>query len=593
MKINNFSWKIAGSAGDGILSAGMLFAKACMRGGLSVFAVSEYPSLIRGGHNNLDVIVREEKVYSQTNKIDMLIALNQDSIDYHLEKLNKDGCVVFDSTDVKVPETDVLLIDIPLNKIANENGGQIMRNTVAMGATISLLNYDLSLFDKLIEERFGKKSPEIIASNIKAAKAGYDFVLDKKDKYKCKLEKRANKNEILITGNEAISVGAIKAGCKFYSAYPMTPASSLLSFMAAYEKKYNMVVKHTEDEIAAMNMAIGAAYAGARAMTGTSGGGFALMVEALGLAAMTETPLVVVEAQRPGPATGMATHSGQADLRFVLHSATDEFPRVIIAPGDVDECFYQMNTAFNLAERYQIPVIVLTDKYLGESYWSNKEFDTTHLKIDRGFLLDEKDIHDYKRYKITDSGVSPRVIPGMKNGMHVATSYEHDEKGFEREEEPIRIAMHNKRFKKLNHILNDLPKPKLVGDRNAKITIVAWGSTKGVIKEIMKKNKDVNYLQILYLSPFQSEDIAKILSESKTIVCIENNKTGQLAGLIREKTGIEVNYKLLKYDGRPFDPEDIENVLNNIEGSKEKEIIIGLTEKDLDKVKMRTFKVLK
>ncbi len=316
------------------------------------------------------------------------------------------------------------------------------------------------------------------------------------------------------------------------------------------------------------------------------------MGEAFGLAAMTETPLVVVEAQRPGPATGLATHSGQADLRFVLHAATDEFPRIIIAPGDIDECFYQTINAFNLAERYQIPVVILTDKYLGESYWSNKEFDTSHVKIDRGFMLDN--VENYKRYKITENGVSPRVIPGTKNGMHVATSYEHDEKGFEREEEEIRIAMHDKRFRKLDSIIKDIPKPKLHGDKKTKITIVAWGSTKGVIKEAMKSLKDVNYLQILYLSPFQSEDIEKVLSKSETTVCIENNKTGQLAGLIREKTGIEIDYKILKYDGRPFDPEDIIDSINNIlNKNSEKEIIIGERESNLDGIKLRTFKVLK
>ncbi len=274
MKINNFSWKIAGVAGDGILSAGMLFAKTCMRGGLNVFAVSEYPSLIRGGHNNLDVIVREEKVYAQTKKIDMLIALNQDSVDYHLNSIEKGGCVIFDSAEIKIPERkDILLVDVPLKKIA---GDQIMRNVVAMGATIGLLDFDLSLFSKVIEERFERKSPEIVSSNIKAAKEGYDFAVNNyKGKYKYKLVKKESKGEILIAGNEAISVGAIKAGCKFYSAYPMTPASSILSFMAAYEKKFEMVVKHTEDEIAAINMAIGAAYAGARARTGPSGGGCA------------------------------------------------------------------------------------------------------------------------------------------------------------------------------------------------------------------------------------------------------------------------------------------------------------------------------
>ncbi len=609
-KTNDFSWKVAGAAGDGILSAGMLFAKTCMRGGLSVFATAEYPSLIRGGHNHLDVRIAERKVYAHTKHLDLLVALNQDSVDFHSYKIVSGGAIIYDGDEMNlthesIGRNDIHLFSIPLKKIANENGGLIMRNTIAMGATLGLLDFGLEIFNKVLEDRFGKKSHEIVVANTKAAKAGYDYVKEHYEGlFNYKLEEKEYKEELLITGNEAISAAAIKAGCKFYAAYPMTPASSILGFMAANEKQFGMVVKHTEDEIAAINMAIGASYAGARSMVGTSGGGFALMVEALGLAAITETPLVIVEAQRPGPATGMATHSGQADLRFVLHAATDEFPRIVVAPGDINECFYATIKAFNLAEKYQIPVIILTDKYLGESYWSNEEFDTAGITIDRGLLLADEDmerIKDYRRYKITDTGVSPRTIPGVKNGMHVASSYEHDEKGMEREEEVIRVAMHNKRFRKLEFIEQELEQPHVIGHQDAPITIVAWGSTKGPIKEAMKILQEQgiksNYLQLLYISPFPTERVKEILSKSRIIVDVENNKTGQLAGVIKEHTGLDVHYKILKFDGRAFAPEDLANAIKDIlEKRAEKVITInGYQEsemtKNMDDIKMRTFKM--
>ncbi len=610
-KTNDFSWKVAGAAGDGILSAGMLFAKTCMRGGLSVFATAEYPSLIRGGHNHLDVRVNGGKIHAHSKNIDMLIALNQDSIDYHAYKLVPGGAIIYDGdelaiTNDSIGRKDIHLFSVPLKRLANENGGLIMRNTIAMGATLGLLEFDLQLFNEVLADRFGKKSPEIVAANVKAAKAGYDYVGQHHyGLYNYRLEKMEARGELLITGNEAIGAAAIKAGCKFYAAYPMTPASSILGFMAANEKQYGMVVKHTEDEIAAINMAIGASYAGARAMVGTSGGGFALMVEALGLAAITETPLVIVEAQRPGPATGMATHSGQADLRFVLHAATDEFPRIVVAPGDVNECFYSTIKAFNLAEKYQIPVIILTDKYLGESYWSNEEFDTTEIAIDRGTLLSNDDMEntiDYRRYRITDTGVSPRTVPGVKNGMHVASSYEHDEKGMEREEEVIRVAMHNKRFRKIEFIEQELPRPHIIGYDSAPVTMVAWGSTKGPIKEAMKilgsQGIKSNYLQILYLEPFDAATVKETLSKAKIIVDIENNKTGQLAGLIKERTGIDVDYRILKYDGRAFTPEDLATAIKDIVEKRAEKIIVvnGYQEAEatkLDEIRMRTFKLSK
>ena len=566
--VNKFSWKIGGEAGDGILNAGLqMFAKTCLRGGLEVFSTSEYPSLIRGGHNSLDVRVEDAEIFSHVKGINLLVAMNKDTIDKHKHKLSDHAGVIYDGDYTKLDPSEIenstiRLYSVPLFKIANENGGKIMRNTVALGATMALLDFDMEIFNGVISDNFGKKKgAAIVEANIKAAKAGYDYIKNNfPDDFKFRLEKQARKNNMFMSGNEAITAGMVKAGCKFYAAYPMTPASSLLSNMAALERQFNLVVKHTEDEIAAINMAIGASYAGVRAATGTSGGGFALMAEGFGMAAQMEVPLVVIEAQRPGPGTGMATHSGQGDLRFMLHASTDEFPRVVIAPGDVEECFYRTIDAFNIAEKYQMPVIVLTDKFLGESFWTIKEFETKNIVIDRGLLLKEVP-SDYKRYKITENGVSPRAVPGQKNGMHVASSYEHDEEGNEREEEEVRVMMHNKRFKKFDTFAKTLDDPVLEGNPDAEMTIISWGSTKGPIREAMKLLKEdgisTNFLQVVFISPLPSKRIAEIINDSKATVIIENNKTAQLAGVIKEQTGLDIDHKILKYDGRPFSPQDI------------------------------------
>lgn len=575
--VNKFSWKIGGEAGDGILNAGlMLFAKSCLRGGLYVFATAEYPSLIRGGHNNLDVRVEDKEIFSHVKQVDMLVALNKETVDKHSHKLVAGSGIIYDGDELKLDknqfDVDAKLYPIPLIKFANECGGKIMRNTVALGATIALLDFDLGLMNSVITDHFGaKKGSSVAEQNIKAAKLGYDYVKNNfQDDFGFELKKTENRRRLFISGNEAVSIAAVKAGCKFFAAYPMTPASSILQSMASFEKSYNIVVKHTEDEIAAINMAIGASFAGARAMTATSGGGFALMTEGLGLAAQTETPLVIVEAQRPGPATGMATHSGQGDMRFVLHASTDEFPRIVMAPGDVEECFHLTIDAFNLADKYQMPVIILTDKYLGESYKTVDSFDSKII-VDRGEIINDDDLlkGGYKRYKITESGISPRSIPGQRNGMFVASSYEHDEEGYESEEEEVRIAMHNKRYRKFKNAAQEIlgNGVKIHGNGAADFAIISWGSPKGPILEAMKvlekEGINVNYIQLLLLSPFPVTQIKNLMKKFRTII-VENNKTSQLSGLIKEHTGLDTNYKILKYDGRPFSPEDIYSGVKNI-----------------------------
>ena len=582
---NKISWMIGGEAGYGILAAGTTFAKACSRGGLHVFINSEFPSLIKGGHNVSLVRVDEEEIYSHLETVDLLVALNQETIDLHLNEIVPGGGIVYDGEQINVTKEslkreDVVLFSVPLTKIVREIGAELLlRNTVVVGASMAILDYDFGLLEVAIRDSFGKKKGEIVELNVRAARMGYDYI-KKNICEECgyKLEPRKTPERMLLTGNDAIAMGAIKAGCKFYAAYPMTPVSAILHTMAEKAKEFNIVVKQTEDEIAAMNMIIGANFAGVRAMNATSGGGFSLMVEALGLAAMTETPIVTVEGQRPGPSTGQPTHTAQGDLKFLLSAGQGEFTRIVIAPGDREECFYETFNAFNLAEKFQVPVLVLVDKFLAEDYKTIELFDQSNLKIERGKLLSQEELNkisEYKRYLNTEDGISPRALPGQLNGIHCAPSTEHDEAGFSHEASEALLPpetskmMLEKRMKKLGSIEKEIKPPKVYGPQDADITLVSWGSTKGPIFEAMKLiEKDeikVNFLQILYLSPFPTQAAIETLSKAKTVVDVENNFTAQLASLIREKTGIEIQHKILKYDGRPLYPNFIYKRLKEIQ----------------------------
>ena len=572
MKDNGLSWKIGGEAGYGIMTTGLIFAKVCSRAGLRVFDHIEYPSLIRGGHNTYQVTAEVEEVFSHVEHVDLLVALNEETIDKHKEELAPGGGIIYDGDVIPLSKEDlgredVKLYHIPLLRLAEESGGRrIMINSVALGASVALIGFDFEMLSDVIGDVYRGKAKETIEFNIKAAKLGYDYVKSKgmeKD-FRRKLPKVAGKRRMLLTGNEAVGLGAIKAGCKFYAAYPMTPSSSILHFMASQERNFSLVVKHTEDEIAAINMAIGAGFAGARAMTATSGGGFSLMSEALGLAAMTETPIVVVVSQRPGPSTGLPTRTEQGDLKFVLHASQGDFPRFVIAPGDIEECFYKTIEAFNLVDRYQCPVILILDKYLSESHKTAEEFDVSGIKIDRGLLLSNEElerIEEFKRYEFTETGISPRTIPSQRRGIFTATGNEHDETGYLSEDKTVRTKMMDKRFRKFEQAEKEIPEPKLFGPKNAEVTIIAWGSTKGPVKEAMRLlDRDgvkANFLQILYISPFPTNTVSKIIETSKRTVIVENNKTAQLASLIKEKTGKEIEHKILKYDGRQFFPTEI------------------------------------
>ena len=594
MTKNDFTWAVGGEAGFGINASGLIFSKTLTRSGFNIFNYIEYPSLIRGGHNVFSVRASDKEVFSQEKGIDILVALNRETFDLHKKNLKKDSFVIYDEDQFKIKEVKagVNFLQVPLEALVKKVGGiKLMTNNVALGASIALLGLDLKSLFSVIEDNFLRKGKEIVDKNQKAAQAGYTYV---KEKFKSLVAclparqvqtiKPENDSEakLVLTGNEAISLGAILGGCQFFAAYPMTPASSILHNLAAFAEKTGMVVKHAEDEISVINMAIGASFAGVRSALATSGGGFALMQESVSLAGATETPVVIIECQRPGPASGMPTWTGQGDLQFILRSGHGDFPKIVLTPGDQEEAFYLTAQAFNLADVYQCPVFVVSDKYLSESHKSvarsNFELRTSRFRIDRGKLVSNETmkqwnseaVKSYLRYKITDDGISPRAVPGMENHLFQANSYEHVEDGHTTEDIGERIKQVDKRTRKMKTFVKQhLPKPKVYGSQKTDITLVGWGSSKGPVLEAMKQCdnitvKQCNYLHLNYLWPFPKEEVAKVLRNAKKTLLLEGNSTAQLGQLIRQETGIEIKNKYLKYDGRPFYPEEIINFINNL-----------------------------
>ncbi|MFH1589435.1 MAG: 2-oxoacid:acceptor oxidoreductase subunit alpha [archaeon] len=577
--INRLSWLIAGEAGYGIMTAGETFARAMILGGLNIHTYVEYPSLIRGGHNSFCVRVEEQEVKCPIEMYNLIAALNKETIDRHKALLTLCGGIVYDGDEIKLEDNDIRkdikLYHLPMNSIISETPGaiKIMRNSIIVGASLAVLDYDFNcLADAMMGSDVKKaKANKGLMLNITLAKKGYDYIKKNyKDDFEIKLVKRTKQTKMLIDGNRAIALGAIKAGCKFLAAYPMTPASSIMNYFIANEEKAKIVMKQADDEISAINMALGASYAGVRSMTSTSGGGLALMAETTSLLGMSEIPLVIVDVQRPGPATGLPTRQGQGDLKFILNIGHGEFPRIVIAPGDINECFYETFNAFNLADKYQLPVFMVSDKHLAASLKSVPKFNTNNMKIDRGWLLSDDEANkwkDYKRFLVTDSGISPRAIPGQA-AVFRSSSDEHNELGEICEEAENKTAQENKRFRKLDTAMKDIPLPELIGPENADITIVGWGSTKGAIMEAMDYLKEAgikaNFLHFVYIFPFHTQYVTKILNNAKKVVDVEENKSGQLAGIIREFTGFHIEKKILKYNGRMFYPSEIYDGLKRI-----------------------------
>ena len=572
---NNMTIKIGGEAGMGVDSGGAGLTKALTRGGLYAFGLQDFMSRIRGGHNFFQIRVSEKEIFTHVDEVHLLIAFTKECIEKHKHEIVKGGAVIFDEAlGYDIPSLKALGIlpcPIPLSKIATEIGGhRVMANTCALGATAGMTGYDFGRIKDIIETNFRKKGDDIINKNLAVAKAGYDAAheLYAKDFHHklSPINTDVAKRRMVLHGNTAIALGAIAGGCKFISAYPMTPGTSVFEYITSKANKYNIVSKQTEDELAAILFAIGAGHAGVRSMTTTSGGGFSLMVEAMGLASITETPVVIVNVQRGGPSTGLPTRTEQPDLEFVIHAAHGETPRIVIAPSTVEECFEMGHRAFNLAEKYQCPVIILSDLLLSTMMRSidKSKFDFSKIKIDRGALLTNAQldkITDYKRHAFAENGVSPRAVPGHINGVYVTTSDEHTEYGYATEDEDQRNKMMEKRMKKYETMMADIKGPELYGDETADITFVGWGSTYGALREtvdrLRAKGIKANFLKFTDLWPFPVEKALPFLEKAKFLVGVENNFTGQLANVIRKTTGIKLDSQILKYSGRPFSPDEI------------------------------------
>ena len=552
---NEINIVVGGEAGQGVQSVGFLLAKALTRWGYNVFADQDYESRVRGGHNFFRVRASDSQVEAISETVDILIALNQETIDLHRQELRGGGAIVYDGEKIKELAGKNLL-NVPAERLAKETARDIlMTNTVALGAVLGLVGFDFKILEELLTDFF---SGETAIKNVKAAQAGYQYV-QKLSTYGKNLTRASGVKQVLLNGNEAMSVGAIAAGCKFISAYPMTPVSSIMEYFAARSEEYGLMVVPAEDEIAAINMVIGAAFTGVRAMTATSGGGFCLMVEGIGLAGMTETPIVVIEGQRPGPAIGLPTRTEQGDLDFILHASHGEFPRVVLAPATLADCFWLTVQAFNLAEIYQLPVLIITDHYLANSYFTTNKFDLNKVKIDRGILFTKNNASgEYKRYAYTESGISPRAFPGNRDSLVVVDSDEHDEAGHLIEDAETRTKMMDKRLRKLNGLQSEIIPPRFYGSEKPDTLLIGWGSTYGVIKEaagtLNKEGGSYSHLHLNQIWPFPVEAVTRAMKNAQHCYVIENNATGQLAGLIRRETGLSVSGNVLKYDGRPFTP---------------------------------------
>jgi len=582
--VNRVNFLIGGPAGAGVASVGLLFAKCLQRSGLEVFGTNDYPSLIKGGHNTYAVSASPTPILSLLGKPDILIALDKKTVEAHALELSEGGALIFDSNKVSdareiAKRQDITYVGAPLSQMAAAAGGEIMFNTVALGAAMGILGIDFAIIEGMLHKLWLRKGQKVVDSNIAAARAGYDFSKSiVNGGFKARIEFVKREKTLFINGNEASVAGAIAAGCKFVAEYPMSPSTAILHLMAGHERDYGIIVKQTEDEISAANMITGAGFAGVRAMTATSGGGFSLMAEALGLMGMMEAPAVIFNSQRAGPSTALPTYTEQADLLFALHASQGEFPRVVIAPGDATECYVEAFNAFNIAELLQVPVIVLLDKYLSESSQTVEDFRKMPLKVERGKLMSDEQLagapQPFKRYELTANGISPRSLPGQKNGLYVSSSYEHDETGFTSEEGENRMKQIDKRATKLSVIPEVFIAPTFHGASAslADIMVVCWGSTKGPALEALRlleqRGVAARLMHIRYASPFPASTVLKALRAAKNTVILEGNSEAQMRTLILQKTGYYIEKAYLRYDARPFTPEEIAAHVSKLAGRK-------------------------
>ncbi len=575
MMKQTFAIGIGGAAGQGVATPGDIFAKIFSRRGLHLNAYNAYQSIIRGGHTFLTIRTGPEKVTNMGDRIDLMIPLNQDTIDRHLTLLTAGAACIYNADTIKpgTPGSGVQMCPLPVSKLADITRNKVAQNTLAIGAGLSMMGISFQALEDVLKEQFRKKGDAVVAENVGVARAGYDYAISNFKPFSYPLPKTENRYAIL-SGNIAMAMGGAAGGVKFYCAYPMSPATGVLHWMAAHARKAGIMVRQVEDEIGVVNMAIGAAHAGVRSMCATSGGGFALMSEGLGMSAMIETPVVVIDCQRAGPSTGVPTKTEQGDLWQMLGAAFGDYPRVIVAPLDIGDCFKVIPELFNIVDRFQCPGIVLCDLLLSEGRLSVDPKDLDFAQpIDRGELIASgngaspgvSSNGGYKRYLITKSGISPRAIPGVPGHTHTAGTDEHDEDGVLISDEftnPVkRRAMMEKRMRKMVGIEASVPPPVLMGPRDADVTLIGWGSTKGVIEEsceiLREQGISANQLQIRWLVPLHGEAILDILKGSRHTIIVENNFSGQFARYLRSETSYVPNGYIRKYDGEPFMPHHI------------------------------------
>jgi 2-oxoglutarate ferredoxin oxidoreductase subunit alpha len=567
-----FAIGIGGAAGQGVATPGDIFAKIFSRRGLHLNAYNAYQSIIRGGHTFLTIRTGPERVTNMGDRLDLLIPLNQDAMDRHLGLLTDCAACLYNSDAIKpgIAAAGVQLCPLPVAKLADITRNKVAQNTLAVGAGLSMMGIGFQALEEVLAEQFKKKGEAVVSENIGIARVGYDYATANFRPFAWPLPMTGNRYAVL-SGNIAMAMGGAAAGVKFYCAYPMSPSTGVLHWMAAHARKAGIMVRQVEDEIGVVNMAIGASHAGVRSMCATSGGGFALMSEGLGLSAMMETPVVVIDCQRAGPSTGVPTKTEQGDLWQMLGAAFGDYPRAIAAPLDIGDCFNIIPEIFNIADRFQCPGIVLCDLLLSEGRLSvdPKDLDFVPV-IDRGELITTASSGSngdgvYKRYKITESGISPRAVPGVPGHIHTAASDEHDEDGVLISDEftnpTKRRAMMEKRMRKAAGIETAVPPPVLWGPRDADVTLMGWGSTKGVIEEaceiLTEQGISANQLQIRWLVPLHGEAILDILRGSRHTIIVENNYSGQFARYLRSETSFVPDGSIRKYDGEPFMPHHI------------------------------------
>ncbi len=552
---NSMNIVIGGEAGQGLVTVGQLLAKSLARSGYSILVTQSYQSRIRGGHNTFAIKVGINEVMAPQEAIDLLVAFSAETVPLHREELSPSGLII---ADARFNISDDACLNVPFGELAAER----YINTAALGVIAQILGIDQQVADRAVQDLLGTVHPDIAQENKKALEAGFSWGKTRATSAVKLPAVTEPRQRLLMNGNEAIALGAVAAGLKFYAFYPMTPSTSIGISLAGWARELGLIVEQAEDEIAVLNMALGASFAGAPSMVATSGGGFALMVEAVSLAGMTETPVVIVVAQRPAPATGLPTRTEQGDLEFVLHAGHGEFPRAIFAPGSVEQCFGLTRQALHLADRYQGPVFILTDQFLADSYRTVAPFEIDETPPVQPWSTQGDTIATpYRRFALTDSGVSPRLLPGLTGHLVVAGSDEHTEDGHITEDLSMRTRMVLKRLTKGEGIRSEVVPPEYLGDGKPEVLLLCWGSSRGAVleaaEELRAKGERAATIHFSQVWPLVPEQFIGYLQEAQRVICVEGNATGQMARLIRRETGFQIAERVLRFDGLPITPQYI------------------------------------